>query len=141
MEGKAVKKFLIVLLVLALLIGGAAAALKYWPAPKSLGASERFSEAQIAQAAKIAEKYVKDFDGVLRILKIHYKEAKADAFCETDFESGRFDKANTITFFVDFATGAHTTSLNIWDVYTDYAVIITRPNENAPFDTVADSGY
>ncbi len=134
------KKLLIVLLVLAILVTGGIVALKVVPAPKSLGASERFSETEIADGAKAAEQYVKDFDGVLRILRVHYKEKKADAQFESDYASGRYDRANTLVFYVDFATGANTTSLNIWDVYTDYAVILTRENENAPFEIV-DGGY
>lgn len=134
------KKLLIVLLVLAVLVTGGIVALKVAPAPKTLGESERFTEAEIADGAKTAEKYVKDFAGVLRILHVHYKEKKADAQFESDYESGRYDKANTLVFYVDFATGANTTSLNIWDVYTDYAVILTRENETAPFEVV-DGGY
>lgn len=134
------KKLLIVLLVLALLITGGIVALKVAPAPKTLGESERFTEAEIAAAAKIAEKHVKGFAGVLRILHVHYKEKKADEQFASYYESGRYDKENTIVFYVDFATGANTTSLNIWDVYTDYAVVLTRENKDAPFEFV-DGGY
>ncbi len=134
------KKLVIVLLVLAVLVTGGIVALKVVPAPKTLGASERFSDSEIAAAAKIAEKHVKGFTGVLRVLHVHYKEKKADEQFASDYESGRYDKANTIVFYADFATGANTTSLNIWDVYTDYAVVLTRENKDAPFEFV-DGGY
>ena len=134
------KKLLIVLIVLAVLVIGGVVGFKVAPAPKSLGASERFTEAEIAEGAKLAEKHVKGFAGVLRVLRVRYTEAKADEFWATDYERGTKTPENTMTFFVDFATGANTTSLNIWDVYTDYSVTLTRENKDAPFE-IADSGY
>ena len=134
------KKFLIVLLVIALLITGGIVAFKTLPAPKTLGTSALFSESEIADGAKIAEKQTRSFSGVLRVLRVTYDEEKAESFLASDFESGKRTRENTMVFFVDFATGAHTTALNPWDVYTDYAVILTRENENVPFE-VTGGGY
>lgn len=134
------KKFLIVLLVIALLITGGIVAFKTLPAPKTLGTSALFSESAIADGAKTAEKCVRNFSGVLRILRVTYDEEKAESFLASDFESGAKTKENTMVFFVDFATGSRTTALNPWDVYTDYAVILTRANKNAPFE-MTDGGY
>ncbi len=134
------KKLLIVLLILALLVGGGVAAFKTLPAPRTLGASARFSEAEIAEGAKLAEKQVKHFSGLLRIFRVTYDEEKGNDFLEGDFAEGRRTPENTMIFFVDFATGGRTTALNPWDVYTDYAVILTRESSDAPFE-VTGAGY
>ena len=134
------KKLLIVLLVFTLLVCAGITAFKMWPAPKTFGESERFSESEIADGAKMAETYVKNFSGVLRLLRVTYDEERGDDFLKSDFETGRRTPENTMVFFVDFLTGDRTTALNPWDVYTHYAVILTRAGEDAPFE-VSGSGY
>ena len=145
------KKLLSVLLVLVLLVTLALVVLRTHdvdlslpllllrPTTTTIGDSSRFSENELKAGAKIARSYVRDFTGVLRVAGVLYDEARSDAYWEHDFETGRFQKEDTMVFFVDFVTGGHTGSLNLWSVYTDWSVTLTRGADGAW--SVAASGY
>jgi len=113
----------------------------------TIGASDRFSNAEIERAANtVIRKFAADFIGC-ELLQLWYDEDHSNAFADSYMRSGRghsngVERANVIVLLSDFSVDASggDGSFNPNDTYYNWSWILIRDRTNGAW-RVDDWGY